>query len=510
MAVVANAFPIVELRNISKEFSGVRALSNVNLSIYAGECLGLVGENGAGKSTLMKVLSGVWPAGTFDGDMFVEGRSVLFYEPKDASSAGIAIIHQELSLFQELSIAENIFMGDMPATLGIVKAKDVVERSREILERLHFDIDPLTLVKDLSVGEQQLVEIARAFRRPIKVLILDEPTSALSDREIENLFSLIRDLKRQGVACVYISHKLPEIHELCDRITVLRDGESVAHLEKKNLSDGAIIEAMVGRKIEAIFPPKRPFDANREVLLEVRNLNYKDPKTGIPLLKEVSFDVRKGEIFGIAGLMGSRRTEILLSIFGALQADKTSGEMFLEGKPLHVQSPIDAIQAGIGLVTEDRKISGLVLEMDVQSNLTLPILRRLSRFLTIKGNEEKDLVDYYIRILRIKTPHANFKVRNLSGGNQQKVIIGRWLSTKPKILLLDEPTRGIDVMAKAEIYYLMRQLVDQGLTLVLVSSELPEVVSLSDRVLVMREGMVAGLLSGKEMSQKSIMERAAA
>jgi len=501
---------IVELKNISKAFSGVKALSNVSLKIYPGECLGLVGENGAGKSTLMKILSGVWPVGTYSGEMIVDGRLAPFEGPKQASDAGVSIIHQELSLFQELSIAENIFLGEMPSRLGVVRGKELLRRTQKILDKLKFPLSPEAKVKTLSVGERQLVEIARAFRRPVKVLIFDEPTSALTDREIDHLFELIHELKTQGVACVYITHKLPEIHELCDRVTVLRDGQTVADFEKSMLTDEAMIEAMVGRKIDSVFPPKRPLDSQRAVELKVENLSYRDRKTGVLLLNNVSFEVRKGEIFGIAGLMGSRRTELLLSIFGSLDAERISGTIWIGGKEVQIHSPIDAIQNGIGLVTEDRKVSGLVLEMDVKSNLTLPILRRLSRFLTIRGTEERDLVDYYIKVLRIKTPNLSFKVRNLSGGNQQKVIIGRWLSTKPKILLLDEPTRGIDVMAKAEIYYLMRQLVDQGLTLILVSSELPEVVSLSDRVLVMREGRVAGLLSGGEMSQKSIMEKAAA
>ncbi len=502
--------PVVELKNISKNFSGVQALNKVSLSAQAGKCLGLLGENGAGKSTLMKILSGVWPKGDYEGTIFLDGKAIAFEGPREARAAGIAIIHQELSLFEELSVAENVFVSDLPSHFGFLNKHLLIEKTRELFSKFQFSIDPSAQVRTLSVGERQLVEIARAFTKPVKVLIFDEPTSALSDREIQNLFRLIRELKANGVACIYISHKLPEIHALCDDITVLRDGHSVAHFQHDGFDDQKLIEAMVGRKIDNVFPPKRPYDSGREVILKVEDLSYTNPKTKLPMLKHVSFDVRQGEIFGIAGLMGSKRTELVSAIFGCLKAEKISGSISLFGKVVKIDNPKTAISHGLALVTEDRKGTGLVLEMDVKGNLTLPILQRLSRLATIRTADESELVNYYCRILRIKTPSEHFKVRHLSGGNQQKVIIGRWLSTQPKILLLDEPTRGIDVLAKAEIYHLMRQLVDQGLTLIIVSSELPEVVSLCDRVMVMREGQVAGILEGNEISQVTIMERAAA
>lgn len=502
--------PIIELKEISKSFSGVQALNKVSMIAYPGKCLGLLGENGAGKSTLMKVLSGVWPAGEYDGEIYLEGKIQKFSGPRDARAAGIAIIHQELSLFEELTVAENVFVSDLPSKMGVLNRASLIQQTEKLFEQFHFGIDPEAQVRSLSVGERQLVEIARAFTKPVKVIIFDEPTSALSDREIHNLFRLIGELKAKGVASIYISHKLPEIHAICDDITVLRDGHSVAHFEHDGFDDQRLIETMVGRKIDNIFPPKRSFDPSREVILKIDHFSYTNPKTRMPLLHNVSFDVRQGEIFGIAGLMGSRRTELVSAIFGCLRAEKTSGKMLLHGKEVVIDSPLDAIRNGLALVTEDRKGTGLVLEMDVKGNLTLPILKRLSRLATIRSVEESELVNYYCKILRIKTPSEHFKVRHLSGGNQQKVIIGRWLSTQPKILLLDEPTRGIDVLAKAEIYHLMRQLVDQGLTLIIVSSELPEVVSLCDRVMVMREGQVAGILEGSEISQITIMERAAA
>jgi D-xylose transport system ATP-binding protein len=502
--------PSVELKGVSKSFSGIRALEKVSIEAYAGECLGLVGENGAGKSTLMKILSGVWPAGDYEGKIFLDGVEQKFEGPRAARQAGIAIIHQELSLFEELTVAENLFISDFPARLGVLNKRAMVEKSQALLKKFGFGISPHEQVKNLSVGERQLVEIARSFTHAVKVLIFDEPTSALTDREIESLFKFIHELKEHGVASIYISHKLPEIRELCERITVLRDGKSVAHFDHRNWTDQQLIESMVGRKIDSIFPPKRAYEPNREVILKVDDLQYVDSRTRLPLLKNVSFDVRRGEVFGISGLMGSRRTELVSALFGSLAADKISGKMTLNGQPVDIRSPQDAIRNGLALVTEDRKESGLVLEMDVKGNLTLPILKRLSSFATIRSFEESELVNYYCKVLRIKTPHHDFKVRNLSGGNQQKVIIGRWLSTQPKILLLDEPTRGIDVVAKAEIYHLIRELVDQGLTLILVSSELPEVVSLADRVLIMREGRVAGILEGEAINQVNIMEKAAA
>ncbi|MBN8555343.1 MAG: sugar ABC transporter ATP-binding protein [Deltaproteobacteria bacterium] len=500
--------PTVELKSISKSFSGVKALENMQLKAFAGSCLGLMGENGAGKSTLMKVLSGIWVKGTYTGDLLVEGQKLEFENPIDASKAGIAIIHQELSLFKELSVAENIFMQRFPSWFGILQSKKLNEKANEILNRLGFKLSPEKKVKDLSIGEQQLVEIARAFVSKVKVLIFDEPTSALSDKEIENLFRLIRDLKAKGVACIYISHKLPEIREICDCVTVIRDGQWVADFE--TFTDEQIIEAMVGRKIENVFPPKRPFNSARENLLEVRNLNVIDKNLNHKILDDISFDLKKGEILGISGLMGSGRSELLYSLFGGLAHCKTQVDVSLESKPISLKSPRAAIQSGLAFLTEDRKGSGLVLEMDVKSNMTLPILKKVSQALTIQFKKEKEVVDYYQRLLRIKTPSIHFKIRHLSGGNQQKVILGRWLSTAPKILLLDEPTRGIDVSAKAEIYHLIRDLVDQGLTLILVSSELPEIVSLSDRVLVLQEGKKVGLLSGNEISQENIMMRATA
>lgn len=500
----------VELENISKFFGDIPALQNVSLKAYAGECLGLMGENGAGKSTLMKILSGVWPHGSFSGQIKIEGRSKSFSGPQQAADAGLAIIHQELSLFDEMSVAENIFMMDLPSKGGLFQKKDLYRDAEALMKRLNFHVPVDALVKSLSVGQRQLVEIARAFTRPVKILIFDEPTSALSDREIEILFSVIRDLKKQNVACIYISHKLPEIRELCERVSVLRDGRNAGSFDDNRWSDADLIEGMVGRKIENIFPPKRPFKTDRTTLLEVRDLTYQVSPSQKPVLDHIDFDLKEGEILGIAGLMGSRRTELVSALFGALKVPKISGKILMSGNEIEIETPQDAIRNGFGLVTEDRKLTGLVLEMDVRENMTLPILRKISKYFSIQAVRESELVDYYSKILRIKAASQTLKVRHLSGGNQQKVILGRWLSIQPKILMLDEPTRGIDVYAKSEIYFLMRQLVDQGLTLIVVSSELPEIVSMSDRVLVMREGKLAGILDGDSVSQQKIMEKIAA
>jgi ABC-type sugar transport system ATPase subunit len=502
--------PIVELKTISKFFSGVRVLSKISLSVDRGECLGLVGENGAGKSTLMKILSGVLPYGDFEGQILLEGRVQKFSGPRAGQKAGVAMIHQDLSLFGELSVAENIFISDFPATFGVVNREIFFKKAEVLLKKFNVSIDPEDLVKDLSAGKRQLVEIARALIHDLKVLILDEPTSALSEQEAQSLFQLVEELKGRGVACIFISHKPSEIRKLCERIMVLRDGSATAQFSGPEWSDEELFEVMVGKRLESIYPPKRVFSSDREVILKVENLNYLDSETRHPILKGVSFDLKGGEVLGISGLRGSRRTELLLALFGCLEAEKISGQLVLEGKEVELKSPLDAIEHGLALVTEDRDATGIIPDMDLRGNLTLPILRRLSRLGVVREIDELELVRYYCKLLRIHAPDEAFKARNLSGGNQQKLLLARWLSTQPKILLLDEPTRGIDVVAKAEIYHLIRQLVDQGLTIILVSSELQEVVKLADRVLVMKEGSVVEILEDASITPVAILAKAAA
>lgn len=501
--------PTVELRAITKDFSGVRALDGVSFKAYAGEVHGLAGENGAGKSTLMKILSGVWPAGTFSGDILIDGNSQTFIDPKAAECSGIAIVHQELALFQELTVAENIFIGQLPTRHGRVDRATLRDRTREILKKMKVDLDPDRKVSELRVGQQQLVEIAKAYAKAPKILIFDEPTSALAEDEIQGLLLLIEELRSQGLTLLYISHKFPELKRLCNRVTVLRDGKSVDSFVREEWDENRIIEAMVGRSIQSLFPKKRPKDSKRETFVELKDWTVKDRSSGRVLLDRINLEIRKGEILGIAGLMGSGRTELLHSIFGDQMTWDREGQILVEGKPIKISRTSDAIQHGFALVTEDRKLKGLVLQRPVRENMSLAILSNLSRWLKIQRDVEEELCEYYRKLLRLKAADLDVPVSTLSGGNQQKVILSRWLATKPRVLFLDEPTRGIDVVAKTELYHWMRELVDQGLTLVLVSSEMPELVSLSDRIVVLKQGREVGMLEGDDIHQVKIMERIA-
>jgi len=501
----------VVLQSISKSFGNNWALRNVNLKAFPGECLGILGENGAGKSTLMNVLSGIWPAGSYTGDIFLAGQRQVFESPRDAKEAGIAIIHQELALFSELSVAENIYISDLPTAHGLLKREQMTDSAGRLLKDLGFDLDPQMQLGRLSIGQRQLVEIAKALAQNARVLIFDEPTSALSDTEVEKLFLLIDSLKARGITCLYISHKFNEILRLCDRVIVLRDGESVFEASKDGGFDtGVWIEKMVGRKLEAVFPTKPPRSESSPILLEVSHLSYRDPSTGKQILKDVTFELREGEILGVAGLMGSKRSDLLMALFGALDARGLQGEIRLQGKPLIFNDPRDALDAGMALVTEDRKHLGLFFERSCLENMTLPMLHQLQSYGLLQETQEVELFEYYRRILRIKTSGPQETIKNLSGGNQQKVILGRCLAQKPKVLLLDEPTRGVDVNAKAEIYFLIRELIRQGLSIILVSSELPEIVALCDRAIVMNRGEIRGLLMDSEMTQEKILERAIA
>lgn len=502
----------VELRQITKSFPGVLALSNVSLKAYAGECLGLVGENGAGKSTLMKVLSGIWPSKSYSGEILIEGHRKDFFVPQDARDSGVAIIHQELALFPELSVAENILISELPHKRGRLKKDELFKQSKEILDQLNLNISPLALVKDLSIGQRQLVEIARAFTRPLKVLVLDEPSSALTDRETEKLFELVDRLKREGVCCLYISHKLPEIRRLCERVVILRDGQSVKTFDSMDgVTDDLLISQMVGRQVSQIFPEKAAPKALKKPLLQVKNLSYRHPRSGKSLLKDLTFEVYEGEVLGVAGLVGSRRTDLLMALFGALPAHcHEGGEVYLDEKLVRFRSPREAIQNKIALVTEDRKASGLILDRSIRENLSLPFLDQLTKFFKIQQAAEKEMAEKHCKEMRVKTPSTEFFIKNLSGGNQQKVILARWLATKPRLLLLDEPTRGIDVGAKSEIYHMIRKLASEGLAIIMVSSELPEVLHLSDRVIVMHEGRASECLTDQNINAEKIMERAVA
>ncbi len=502
--------PILEMRNITKEFPGVKALSNVSFSVAKGEIHCLVGENGAGKSTLMKVLSGVWPYGTYTGDIYFNGELQTFKHIADSEKAGIAIIYQELALIPELSVYENIFIGHEIRNGVTVDWNETIKRAQEMLARVRLDVNPAMKIRDLGVGKQQLVEIAKALSRDVKLLILDEPTAALNEDDSENLLNLLREQKAQGVTCIMISHKLKEVMAIADTVTVLRDGQTVCTLDahKGEVTEQVMIKHMVGREIDNIYPPRVGHQPSEDVVFEVRNWRAYDPSLGRTVLKDVNFRIKKGEIVGFAGLMGSGRTELALSLFGNPTRYQVSGEVYVQGRPVAFGHPREAIKSGVAYLTEDRKGNGLILIQDVKQNITLANLEELARRGVVDANAEIKVANEYRASLNIKTPTVAQKVGNLSGGNQQKVCLGKWLFVKPNILILDEPTRGIDVGAKYEIYTIMNQLVQQGMSIIMISSELPEVLGMSDRIYVVSEGRITGELPIAEATQEIIMRMA--
>ncbi|MCA1595558.1 MAG: sugar ABC transporter ATP-binding protein [Chloroflexi bacterium] len=494
MTVSAAPSIALEMVGISKSFPGVRALDNVSLDVRHGEVLALMGENGAGKSTLMKVLAGAYQADS--GQIFVDGSPVTISTPQRAMELGINIIYQEFNLVPHLSVAENIYLGREPrASLpGFVNTRKMREDAQAVMENLGAQIDVRTLVHRLSVAQQQMVEIAKATSRKSRVIAMDEPSATLTEHELENLWRLIRQLRSDGVSVIYISHRMEEVFQIADRVTVLRDGHVVGTSPIKEVTQDELIRMMVGRKLEENFPkgtavPGKP-------LLEVHGLNRRG------VLHDINLTVRSGEIVALAGLVGSGRTEIARCIFGADPFD--SGQVILDGEPISVKSPRDAIRRGIGLVTEDRKQQGLVLGMNVRANTTLAALRRLTKFGFIDGKKERTAAEGYVQSLGIRTPSVEQTVRNLSGGNQQKVVLGKWLFTDSRLLIMDEPTRGIDVGAKVEIYQLMNRLAAQGVGILMISSELPEVLGMADRIVVVRAGRMVGELSRAEATQEKL------
>ncbi len=497
---------LLEMKGIVKEFPGVKALDGVSFTLEAGEFHSLVGENGAGKSTLMKVLSGVYPTGTYDGEILIDDRPQQFRGIRDSENAGVAIIFQELSLVKELTVGENIFLGQEPSRLGVIDWSDLYHRASKLLKDLHLPIDPRVPVGSLGIGQQQLVEIAKALSKKARILVLDEPTAALTESEVEALFTILRKLKADGVGMIYISHKLDEVFEMSDRITVLRDGKTVATHAAADLNKEKVIQLMVGREVGNIFP-KVDHELG-DVALEVKGLTaYSVDDATKKLVDNVSFSVRKGEVLGIAGLMGAGRTELLMSIFGAWQGSY-SREIFVAGRSVDIGSPADAIANGVGFVTEDRKRFGLILEQTILDNMTLAGLKSISGKLITNRAREVIAARTPMASLRIKANSPLTVAGTLSGGNQQKVVLGKWLLTGPKVLFLDEPTRGIDVGAKQEIYAEINKLAKEGLAIVLVSSELPEVLGLSDRIIVLHEGRVTGEFTRTEATPEKVMTAA--
>ena len=501
--------PILEMRNITKEFPGVKALDDISFQVQPGEIHCLVGENGAGKSTLMKVLSGVYPHGTYQGEILLNGEPQKFTGIRDSEHAGIGIIYQELALIPELPLYENIFLGNEIRKGGRIDWNETIKQATAMLSKVKLNVNPAAKVVELGVGKQQLVEIAKALSRDVRILILDEPTSALNESDVDNLFDLMRDLKAHGVTLIMITHKLREIMEIADAVTVIRDGHSIITLDahKGEVSEQVLIKHMVGREIDNIYPP-RAHARSDEVVMAVSDWTVYDPAVERTILKNVRFNLKKGEIVGFAGLMGSGRTELALSVFGNPVNYQIKGNLRVNGEERHFGHPREAMNAGIAYVSEDRKRNGLILIQEVRQNITLANLRALVRRAVIDGNAEIKVANEYRQSLNIKTPTIQQLVGNLSGGNQQKVSLAKWLFVQPNILILDEPTRGIDVGAKFEIYTLMNQLVEQGMSIIMISSELPEVLGMSDRVYVMSGGEITGELPVEEATQEKIMHLA--
>jgi ribose transport system ATP-binding protein len=492
------------VENISKRFAGVPALDNINLEIHAGEVTAIIGENGAGKSTLMKILSGVYP--DYEGKILFKGKEVRFNNPKQAQEQGIAIIHQELNLIPQLSITENIFLGRELTDWAGLDKKAMRLKTEHLLKRLKLNVDPDTPMIDLKVGQQQVVEIAKALLTESDVIIMDEPTSAISESEVKVLFEIIDDLRKENKAIVYISHKLDELFKIADRYIVLRDGRLIESGSMKGINADDIIRKMVGREINLIR--SKDCKAHLEELLCVENLYLKNPnQKNEYLLKDISFNLNKGEILGVFGLMGAGRTELLEAIFG-LHPKLSKCEMRISGKQISISSSMDAIHAGLALVPEDRKKDGLVLGLNVQKNIGITTLKDMETLGILNLWKESQLCDKYRGDLNIKTSSGKQSADSLSGGNQQKIVIAKWLATNPKIFLLDEPTRGIDINAKNEIYKLILALADKGMGIIMVSSELPEILAVSDRVMVLAEGAVTAQIPISEANEEVILKAA--
>ena len=489
---------ILKMKEIDKSFPGVHALKKVNLEVRKGEVLALMGENGAGKSTLMKVLTGIYSKDS--GEVIYEGSPVEFSSPKEAQDAGIAIVHQELNMMHQLTVAQNIFIGREFMKGRFIDDKKMNEEAKKLFERLNIDINPAETMNNLTVGRQQMCEIAKAISREVKVIIFDEPTAALTESEIEELFKIIRELREKNLGIVYISHRMDEIKMITDRVTVMRDGEYVGTLITKECTKDDIINMMVGRTIYEDPKEKSNVAEDAQVVLKVEHLNAGK------LVRDVSFELRKGEILGFSGLMGAGRTETARALFGADK--KESGTIYVNGQQVEIHTPQDAVKAGIGYLSEDRKRFGLVLDKTVAENTSMAALDLFTNGLLIDRKQEEEIAQEYVSKLKTKTPNVTTQVVTLSGGNQQKVVIAKWLTRNCDILIFDEPTRGIDVGAKSEIYHLMNELVEQGKSIIMISSEMTEILRMSDRIIVMCEGRKTGEIAIDKASQEVIMHAA--
>lgn len=498
---------ILEMKNITKTFPGVKALDNVNINVKKGEIHAICGENGAGKSTLMKVLSGVYPYGSYQGEIIYEGKECEFKDIKQSENKGIVIIHQELALIPYLSISENIFLGNEIAKNRIIDWDETTNQTVKLLKKVKLSQSSDTLICDIGVGKQQLVEIAKALSKNVKLLILDEPTSSLNEEDSKNLLSLILELKEHGVTSIMISHKLNEIEEIADSITIIRDGKSIETLDKQidGVDEDRIIKSMVGRDLTNRYP-KRESNIKDEIMLEVKSWSCDHQLYNHKVVENVNFKVKKGEVVGIAGLIGAGRTELVMSIFGKSYGRNITGDLYIKGEKVDLKNVRDAINNGIAYVTEDRKTNGLVLIDSIKRNTTITKLEKIMRGKFLDEDLEINEVQKYKEALNIKCSSIEQLAGNLSGGNQQKVVLSKWVFAEPDILILDEPTRGIDVGAKYEIYTIINRLASEGKSIIIISSEMQEVMAMSDRIYVMAEGEIAGELSKEEATQESIMK----
>lgn len=498
---------ILEMRHVTKRFPGVLALDDVSIELYEGEILAICGENGAGKSTLMKVLSGSYTSGEYEGEIWFKGNKVNNMSVHVARELGIEMIYQEINAMLDCTIEENLFVGCLPGKGPLVDYKYLHEETRKVLEEIEINVSPTSLARPLSSGQLQMLSIMRAVIRNPKILVLDEPTSALTDLEVEKLFSLLRRLKRQGVSCIYISHKLDEVFAIADRVVVMRDGQFISSKLITETDNNTLVEEMVGREMSSMYPEDR-FQSSDEVLLSVKHLSVPSPTiVDKYIVEDISFDLYKGEILGLGGLVGAGRSETLGAIFGQITKG-VKKEIFIDGKPVNITCPRDAIDNSIGFITEDRKKNGFVWLMSVLHNLTLIKLRELPGKYLIDKNVERESAKTVFDRLQVKAPTMDTLIVNLSGGNQQKVVLGKWLLENPRILFMDEPTRGIDVGTKAEFYNIMRELTQQGISIIMASSDMPELVNVSDRVLVLSSGKIQGELRGDEITQSNVMRLA--
>ena len=497
---------ILELQNITKEFPGVKALSEVSFGVKKGHVHALVGENGAGKSTLIKVICGVYPHGSYEGTVKFEGKECRFRTIREVESAGIACIHQELNLVPDMSVAENVFINNQPSRFGIVNFDEQFENCKKLLAQVGLDVNPDEIVRNLGVGQQQMVEIAKALSRDVKLLLLDEPTAALTEAEVDILLDLVDKLRQRGVTCIYISHRLDEIMRLCDDITILRDGQTIETRPKADMSKDDMIALMVCREMNNLFP--RVPHTRGEVGFEIRNFTVPHPDIpGRNIINNISLKAYKGEILGISGLMGAGRTELFAAVYGAYRT-KGSGEVYIGGEKIDIKSPRDALNAGFFIVSEDRKMLGLNLIMSIKENTTLASLEKVSSAGVLNEGAEVSYTTKFVKEIRTKTPSIEVAVNTLSGGNQQKVVLAKALMSEPKVMILDEPTRGIDVGAKYEIYKIMNELVEKGVVIIMISSEMEEILGMSDRILTIADGEITGEFDAKEATQEILMRAA--